>query len=291
MRLCRFDADRLGIVEGAEVWDVTAAALELLPARRWPCPQGDALVANLDRLRAALADARARAPRLPLAEVQLRSPVANPSKIIAAPLNYRKHLEEAAASREIHHDAHVPDLEGHATPIDKLGLFIKATSSLVGPGDGVRLVFPDRRTDHELELVAVIGAEGSDIDPSTARQFIAGYAIGLDMTIRGPEDRSYRKSLNTYSVLGPWLVTAEEIADPGALGFALRVNDVVRQRGNTCDLLVGVDALVARASSSFRLYPGDLIYTGTAEGVGEVRRGDTMHCWIEAIGEMTVKVH
>jgi 2-keto-4-pentenoate hydratase/2-oxohepta-3-ene-1,7-dioic acid hydratase in catechol pathway len=295
MRICRFRSDRLdgarlGIVADDAVWDVTAA-LEMLPARRWPYPRGDALIAQLDSIRPALAAARSTAQRIPLADARLLSPVANPQTVIAAPLNYRRHLAEAAASREINHGTHVPDFEGYATPIDKLGLFIKASSSVVGAGEGVHLTFPERRNDHELELVVVIGRECRNVDPAHAREAIAGYAIGLDMTVRGPEDRSYRKSLDGFSVLGPWLVTADEIDDPGALDFELRVGGAVRQQGNTRDLLVGIDGLVARASRAFRLYPGDLLFTGTAEGVAEVKPGDRLDCRIERIGEMRVAIH
>jgi 2-keto-4-pentenoate hydratase/2-oxohepta-3-ene-1,7-dioic acid hydratase in catechol pathway len=294
MRICRFlddrlDGDRLGIVEEDSIWDVTAA-LDALPACRWPYPRGDALIARLDSIRPALAATRCTARRIPLGEARLLSPVANPQTVIAAPLNYRLHLAEAAASRDIHHGTHVPDFAGYATPIDKLGLFIKASSSVVGAGEGVRLTFPERRNDHELELVVVIGRECRNVDPARAREAVAGYAIGLDMTVRGPEDRSYRKSLEGFSVLGPWLVTADEIDDPGALAFELRVGGAVRQQGNTRDLLVGVDDLVARASRAFRLYPGDLLFTGTPDGVAEVKRGDRLDCRIERIGTMRVAI-
>jgi 2-keto-4-pentenoate hydratase/2-oxohepta-3-ene-1,7-dioic acid hydratase in catechol pathway len=295
MRICRFHhdrlgEDRLGIVEDDAIRDVTSA-LEVLPAPRWPYPRGDALIAHLDSIRPALAGGRSETRRVPLTEARLLSPVANPQTVLAAPLNYRKHVAEAAASRAIHHGTHVPDFEGYATPVDKLGLFIKASSSVVGAGEGVQLTFPERRNDHELELVVVIGRECRHVAPAQGREVIAGYAIGLDMTVRGPEDRSYRKSMTSFSVLGPWLVTADEIDDPGALDFELRVGGALRQRGNTRDLLVGIEELVARASRAFRLYPGDLLFTGTPDGVAEVRSGDEIDCWIERVGAMRVRVH
>ncbi len=289
MKICRFNDDRLGLVRGDTIHDVTSV-LELLPPLRWPVPPGDQLIANLDRLRPEIEKRAAGGSTHKVAAVTLRSPVANPSKLIAAPLNYTLHVDESAKDAGIHHGVHLPGFEGFASPVDKFGLFLKAGSSLVGPGDGVTINFPDRRNDHEVELAVVIGRGGRRIAESAARAHIAGYAIGLDMTVRGTEDRSFRKSADSYSVLGPWLVTADEIADPGNLDFLIRVGNERRQAANTRDLLVGIDRLIALASSCYTLYPGDVIFTGTPEGVNTVKPGDTMVAWIDKIGEMTVAV-
>jgi 2-keto-4-pentenoate hydratase/2-oxohepta-3-ene-1,7-dioic acid hydratase in catechol pathway len=114
--------------------------------------------------------------------------------------------------------------------------------------------------------------------------------IGLDITIRGPEERSLRKSPDTYTVLGPWLVTRDEIADPGALGFSISVNGEVRQKSNTAELILGVPELIEFASSFYTLQPGDVIITGTPEGVASIKPGDTMVAEIEGIGSMQVAV-
>lgn len=172
--------------------------------------------------------------------------------------------------------------------IDHYGLFLKATSALVGPADGVPIRFPERRTDHECELAVVIGAPGSDIPAARALDHVAGYAIGLDMTVRGTEDRSFRKSIDGYAVLGPWLVTAEAIAKPDALDLALAVNGETRQRSNTGHLILGVADLIAYASRFYTLLPGDVIMTGTPDGVGPVLPGDVMTAEIAGIGRMTV---
>ena len=282
MRLARYDDDRLGVVEGDRVLDVSAV-LERLPALRWPLPLGDVLIARLEDLRPEIARLAADAPAKPLAEVRLLSPVANPSKIIAAPVNYQKHLDEARADAAIHHGAELKT-------IDHYGLFLKANSALVGPGEGIRLRFPERRNDHEVELAAVIGREGSDIAAERALDHVVGYAIGLDMTVRGPEDRSLRKSIDSYAVLGPWLVTADEIADPGTLDLELTLNGELRQRSNTRHLIFDVPKLIAYASAAYTLYPGDVIMTGTPEGVGPVVAGDVIEAEIEGIGRMTVEV-
>lgn len=282
MRLCRFNSNRLGVVVGAQVFDVTQA-LDVLPAVSYPLPKVDLLIANLDAVRARaqalLPAARAQA----LSEVTLLSPVANPGKLVAAPVNYRKHLDEARADAQIHHNNQVAQIE-------RVGLFLKATSSLVGAGEGVALRHTDRRNDHEIELAVVIGKAGSGIAREDAWQHIAGYCIGLDMTVRGPEERSLRKSIDTYSVLGPWLVTADEIADPRQLDFWLSVNGETRQRANTRDLLIGIAELIEFASSFYTLHEGDVLYTGTPEGVGPVRPGDTLTAHIDGIGSMQVAV-
>ena len=137
MRLCRFDEDRIGVVEGSNVRDVTAA-LDVLPACRYPLPRHDVLMANLGKVAARITAIAKDAPSLPLASVSLRSPVANPGKLIAAPVNYQKHLDEVKGDVQIH--ANNP---GHTLTIQSAGLFLKATSSLVGPTEGIAIRLPD----------------------------------------------------------------------------------------------------------------------------------------------------
>ena len=119
---------------------------------------------------------------------------------------------------------------------------------------------------------------------------MAGYAIGLDITIRGSEDRSFRKSPDSYSVLGPWLVTADEIPDPGTLDLEIAVNGERRQQSNTRYLILGVAELVELASSMYTLHPGDVIFTGTPEGVSPIEPGDRIVATIQSIGTMQVAV-
>jgi 2-keto-4-pentenoate hydratase/2-oxohepta-3-ene-1,7-dioic acid hydratase in catechol pathway len=282
MRLCRFGTGALGVVDGANVRDVTAA-LDVLPSHRHPFPSHDVLIANLDKVVERVRAISDRAPLQPLADVTLLSPVANPGKILCAPVNYQKHLDEVRENAQLHHDNQV-------APIHKAGLFLKATSSLVGPGAGIALRKLDRRNDHEVELAVVIGKEGNNISRRDALDHVAGYAIGLDITIRGPEERSLRKSPDSYAVLGPWLVTPDEIPNPGNLDLRISVNGEERQNSNTKYLILGVAELIEYASSFYTLFPGDVMITGTPEGVSPIQPGDVISAYVEHIGTMEVRV-
>jgi 2-keto-4-pentenoate hydratase/2-oxohepta-3-ene-1,7-dioic acid hydratase in catechol pathway len=284
MRLCRFNDNRLGLVDGQQVRDVTAA-LDVLPDYRYPLPKHDPLIANLPRVLTRARELARDAAAVPIDSVALLSPVANPGKLIAAPVNYQKHLDEVRGDVALHNNN-----PGHTVTIHNAGVFLKATSSLVGAGEGIAVSKPDRRTDHEVELAFVIGTRGRNISRADALRHVAGYAIGLDITIRGSEDRSLRKSPDSYSVLGPWLVTADEIPDPGTLDLQISVNGEQRQQSNTRYLILGVPELIELASSFYTLEPGDVIFTGTPEGVSPIEAGDRIVATIDTIGTMAVSV-
>ena len=283
MKICRFDDDRIGLVqEDKSVLDVTGA-LNVLPLMKWPVPLGDAFILNLETLTSEMQRLAPDASSVSLSDITLKSPVANPSKIIGAPINYQKHIDESVtddgivSSRPISH-------------ISDWGMFLKANSALVGSGEGVALRFTEARNDHEMELAVVIGKKGTNISIENARSHIAGYAIGLDMTTRGKELQSFRKSADTYAVLGPWLVTADEIPDPNNLDLKISVNGEVRQNSNTQELVYSVEKLIEYTSERYTLYPGDIIMTGTPDGVGPVEPGDVMTCELEGVGIMDVNV-
>ncbi|MCY3772372.1 MAG: fumarylacetoacetate hydrolase family protein, partial [Gemmatimonadetes bacterium] len=252
---------------------------------RWPLPaRGDLLIRHLGPVRERVEEVLPEATIIDIDQVSLDSPVANPTKLIGAPVNYQTHIDEAEADEGIVFDQNV------IKPISESLCFLKACSSLVGPGQGVTRSFPDRRTDHELELAVVIGREARGVARDRALDCVAGYTMGLDMTVRGAEDRSIRKSVDSYSVLGPWLATAEEIEDPNNLDLRLRLNGEIRQDSNTRHLIYDVQMLIAKCSEFYTLLPGDVIYTGTPAGVGPVKPGDALECEIEGIGAMRVPV-
>jgi 2-keto-4-pentenoate hydratase/2-oxohepta-3-ene-1,7-dioic acid hydratase in catechol pathway len=278
MKLCRFDDHKIGVVVGDSVRDITSLAeAEMNPSQAL----GDPLIVALPAVQRQLSSGLDKFACTPLSKVTLLSPVARPGKIVAAPVNYRAHITEMQASN-ISPGHNIPD-------IDRAGLFLKATSSLVGAGQGIAVRFPDRRTDFEIELVAVIGKTASNITRDQALDCVAGYCLGLDITMRGTEDRSFRKSIDTYTVIGPWLTVAPEL-DPNDLNIVLRQNDFVRQNGKTADLIYSVERVIEFASSFYTLRPGDLIFTGTPDGVGPLHPGDVLHASCEELGAMDVSV-
>jgi len=286
MRLARFGDNRLGLVDGRagdeRVRDVSAA-LELLPAVRFPVPPGDLLIAQLDAILDRARSLASSAPLVPLNDVVLRSPVANPGKIVAAPVNYMHHLDEVRGDPGLHHNNAV-------ATIHQAGLFLKAPSSIAGAGEGIVVEMPDRRTDHEVELAVIVGRQARRVNRKDALDYVAGYCIGLDITVRGSEERSLRKSLDTYTVLGPYLVTADEVGSPDDLDLSLSVGGEMRQQSNTRHLIKKVAELIEYATAFYTLFPGDILMTGTPEGVAPIYPGDTIEATISRIGSMRVGV-
>ncbi len=262
MKLCRFDENRVGIVRGDLVFDITKhAGSKLFPS----VPSG-----------------LAKLPCKPLNSLRLLSPVRSPGKVFAAPVNYKAHIAEMQKSNVS---------PGHNIwDIEKAGLFLKASSSLVGPSQGIAQRFLERRTDFEVELVAVIGREAAMVAKKDALKCVAGYCMGLDITVRGPEDRSFRKSIDSYTVLGPWLTSADEVPDPQQLRLSVRQNGELRQDTSTSDMLWDVARLIEFASGFYTLHPGDVLFTGTPAGVGPIRPGDVLVAASDVLGSMEVKV-
>jgi len=284
MKICRFDNNRLGIVQGDEVLDVTKA-LEAIPEQSWPLAQGDPLILNFKRVLAAAKKLAPNAKRKRLAKVKLLSPVSNPGKIIGAPINYNDHIAESIKDPGIAHGR-----TNIQKGIGDWGLFLKANSSLIGFGEEIRLRWPERRNDHEVELALVIGKRGSKIPREKALEYVCAYSIGLDMTVRGPELQCFRKSIDTYSVLGPWLATADEIGDPNDLDLSIRVNGELRQNSSTKYLVYDVERLIEFASAMYTLHPGDIIMTGTPAGVSPVKPGDLLHAYVQGVGESDIRI-
>ena len=277
MRVVVYDDSRVGLLRDDSVVDVS----DLVGAGpgEWPPTFLLRAIAGWDRLRPRLEDALTSRPAVPLARVQLRAPVVFPTKVIAAPVNYQAHIEEMRSV-----------VKGELHAIEKYGVFLKAPSSVVGPGATVELPFPDRRTDHEVELGVVIGKTARDVAAKDAMGHVFGYTGVMDITVRGDEDRSTRKSFDTFTPVGPVLVTADEIPDPHALGLQLWVNGERRQNGNSRDMIWNIPRLIEYASHVMTLYPGDLFSTGTPDGVGPLKPGDEVTIEIERIGRMSVRV-
>ncbi|MCL6563748.1 MAG: fumarylacetoacetate hydrolase family protein [Firmicutes bacterium] len=284
MRIVAFERHQVGVVEGDAVYDLTP----------WLAPQGrhtphavQYLIADFENIRARYQRERDQLERYPLASIRLLPPVPAPGQILGAPTNYREHGQEMQGTV-------MSDANRRGTP-ETLGLFWKSPTSVAGPHDAVELPdLPGRRFDHEAELGVVIGREARSVDPSQALSYVFGYTCLMDLTLRmdetHKEERSWRKSYHSFTPIGPWIVTADEVPDPQVLTIQLWVNGELRQKASTAAMIVPVARLIALSSSVMPLKPGDLIATGTPAGVGPIAVGDRIRIAIEGIGEMELPV-
>ncbi|MET8352486.1 fumarylacetoacetate hydrolase family protein [Micromonospora sp. NPDC005206] len=211
--------------------------------------------------------------------VNLLAPVERPGKILAVGLNYLKHIEEV----------------GKAKPTAPM-IFAKYSSAIAGPY-GVIELNPDitAEVDYECELAVVIGAPARRIDPERALNHVLGYCVANDVSARDVQRSepqiSRSKSLDTFCPIGPWITTADEVADPHRLGIRTRVNGAIRQDSTTEDMLFDVPFLIAYLSQTMTLQPGDMILTGTPPGVGSgmkppsyLQENDVVRCEIDTLG-------
>ncbi|MEU3996952.1 fumarylacetoacetate hydrolase family protein [Streptomyces fungicidicus] len=233
---------------------------------------------GVERARQALA--AGALPRLDTAGRRIGAPVARPGKVVCVGLNYRDHAEETGA----------------AAP-ERPVVFMKDPSTVVGPYDAVRIPRGSVKTDWEVELAVVVGAEARYLaGPGEAAGHIAGYAISNDVSERefqleySPQ-WDLGKSCETFNPLGPWLVTPDEAGDPQRLGLRLSVNGEVRQDGDTRNMIFDVAHLVWYLSQYMVLRPGDVINTGTPAGVAlglpgtpYLRAGDEVELSIDGLG-------
>lgn len=270
MRLGVFNDDRLAVVTDDEVIDVTDLVGELNAGREGRL---HSLITAGDITSRLSAD-RLQSARRVDGDIRWKAPLPNPSKILGAPANYRAHVAEM----------------GNPTTIEQWGLFLKASSSVIGDGDTVQLPYTDVRTDQEGELAIIIGREARHVSPEIALDYVFGYTCLLDITTRSTEDRSTRKSYDTFTPIGPFIVTSDEIDDPDNLRLRCWVGEELRQDASTSAMIFGVRELIAYASSVMTLHPGDIIATGTPEGVSGLSGGDTIVVDIERVGTMKVTV-
>ena len=203
-----------------------------------------------------------------------------PGKLLCIGKNYARHAAEMKSA--------VPD-----EPV----VFLKPATALIGHGGAVVLPAMSREVHHEVELVAVVGRGGTDIPEADALAHVAAYAVGLDMTARDLQLKAKQKShpwsiakgFDTFAPLGD-LAPAEAVPDPQALDLRLTVNGAVRQASHTSDMVFSVATLIAYCSRIFTLEPGDLLYTGTPEGVGPVEDGDVLEATATGLPPLRVTI-
>jgi len=207
----------------------------------------------------------------PLAGVELMAPV-QPGKIVCVGLNYAKHVTERDPNRKI-----------PSEPV----LFMKPQSALIGPGAPIQIAHPDHETHHEAELVVVIGKTARYVTEDDALNHVLGYTCGNDVsdrTLQAQDGQFVRaKGFDSYAPIGPWIQTD---LDPADLAIGCSVNGETRQRSSTSTMIWGVRALIAFISGVMTLDPGDIIMTGTPEGVGRLKPGETCAVTVERIGTL-----
>jgi len=280
MKLVTFvmgQASRLGALRGDQVIDLAATSEGRLP--------GD-MLAFLQQGEPAMALARKLADAAPaaasLAQVRLLAPIPNPSKVMAIGRNYMDHCREQGVE-----------------PPDRPVIFTKFTTAIIGPGEAIRWdPVLTSKVDYEVELAVVIGRRARRVSAAEALEYVAGYTICNDVSARnlqfGDKQWVRGKSLDTFCPMGPYLVTRDEVADPQNLNIRCTVNDRVMQDSNTLEMIFDVRYLIEFASRAFTLLPGDVIATGTPDGVGVFRDppvflqdGDVVTLEIEGLGQLT----
>ena len=282
MKLLRFNDSgkaRLGVVQGDEIIPLDALAGEY-PTMLAIIGGGDAA---LDRVREIAAKASGG---VPLASAKLLAPIERPGKYLAIGMNYAKHVLEA----------------------DKLGVarsahqvwFNKQTTCIAGPSDPIE-PGPTEKLDYEVELGVVIGKRAKNVAEADALSYIFGYFVANDVSARDYQFHSQTmtmgKSFDTHGPIGPWIITSDEVPDPQALNLRCYVNGEQRQSSNTDNMIHNIRAQIAYLTSAFTLEPGDLIATGTPEGVGVgmepqvfLKPGDSVRCEIDGIGVIENRV-
>lgn len=233
-----------------------------------------AVIVHFGELEPTFCELAAAGGRLSPEEINFSPPVLDPSKIVAAPVNYRDHMEEMY----------------QASHIDSLGVFLKAPSSLVAHKGVVKLPYHDRRFDQECELCLVIAKVTRNVPVAEALDCVFGYSVLLDITMRGGEDRSTRKSFDTFTPMGPWLVTPDEVGQVDELELRCWVNGELRQEASIADLIWAVPELISYVSSVMTLFPGDVITTGTPKGVGPIDDSDRIVAEVSRVGSLAVTV-
>ena len=282
MKLLRFNDSgkaRLGVVQGDEIIPLDGLAAEY-PTMLAIIGGGDAA---LNRVREIAAKASGG---VPLASAKLLAPIERPGKYLAIGMNYAKHVLEA----------------------DKLGVsrsahqvwFNKQTTCISGPSDPIEPGHTEK-LDYEVELGLVIGKRAKNVAEADALSYIFGYFVANDVSARDYQFHSQTmtmgKSFDTHGPIGPWIITADEVPDPQALNLRCYVNGEQRQSSNTDNMIHNIRAQIAYLTSAFTLEPGDLIATGTPEGVGVgmepqvfLKPGDSVRCEIDGIGVIENRV-
>jgi 2-keto-4-pentenoate hydratase/2-oxohepta-3-ene-1,7-dioic acid hydratase in catechol pathway len=291
MKICHYENNQAGVIVEDNVYNIGDALIKAGLARNGYTMLEiiDALANNSEAMRIA-ADASQRAAGIPLNSVKLLAPITNPGSLWAAAANYRAHQKEMI------------ERMGSADRVTKTKdelmaeFFLKTTSSIIGPGDTIILPKISKLVDFECELCAVVGKRARKVTEEQALDYVFGYTICWDISQRDPwgkgvqNTRNIRKGFDTFSALGPWIVTRDEIDEPQNLTIKVLQNGKEAMTAHTSDMICGLRDHIRFLTSCLTLRPGDLITTGTPAGVSKLNDGDYLHGTIEKIGSMELRV-
>jgi len=290
MKICHYNDHQAGVVVGDKVFNIGDALIRAGLAR-----QGYTMLEIIETLAnnpTAMEIARdaGRSGGLDSKSVKWLAPITNPGSLWAAAANYYAHRAEmvermGSANREIKNK---DDLMAE--------FFLKPTSSIIGPGDTIILPKISKLVDFECELCAVIGKRARKVSEAQALDYVFGYTICWDISQRDPwgkgmhNTRNIRKGFDTFSALGPWIVTRDEVEEPQNLSIKVLQNGKEAMTAHTSDMICGLREHIRFLSSCLTLRPGDLITTGTPAGVSQLKHGDRLRGTIEKIGSMELFV-
>lgn len=291
MKLCHYNEHEAGIIAGERVHPIGPALIAEGLARKGYTMQEiiDALANQPAAMTVARKAATSGQP-LSLAEVRLLAPIENPPSVWAAAANYRAHQAEMLKA------SGGPTREALSKDELMAEFFLKPSSSIVGPGGTVILPKIAKHVDYEAELCAVIGPKARKVSEAKALDHVFGYTICWDISVREPwgrdrqNTRNIRKGFDTFTALGPWIVTRDELPEPQEVRIDVELNGKHVMTAHTSDMICGLREHIRFLSSVLTLRPGDLITTGTPAGVAKLAPGDRLRGRIERIGEMTLQV-
>jgi 2-keto-4-pentenoate hydratase/2-oxohepta-3-ene-1,7-dioic acid hydratase in catechol pathway len=291
MRVCHYNNNQAGVVIGDKVFNIGEALIKAGLARNgYSMLEIIDVLANDSRAMEIARNAAQGSGGLALSSVKLLAPITNPGSLWAAAANYRAHQKEMIERMGSADRATKSDDELMAE------FFLKPTSSIIGPGDTVILPRVSKLVDFECELCAVIGKRARKISEDRALEYVFGYTICWDISQRDPwgkgmqNTRNIRKGFDTFSALGPWIVTRDEIDEPQNLTIKVLQNGKEAMVAHTSDMICGLRQHIRFLTSCLTLRPGDLITTGTPAGVSKLSDGDHLHGTIEKIGSMELNV-
>src|SRR3954464_9259304 len=290
MKICHYNEHEAGIVEGERVHPIGPALIGAGHLRQGYTMQE--VIERLAREPAAMRCAREamKGRGLPLADVTLLAPIENPPSLWCAAANYKDHQAEMSAA------SGGPDRSDYTKDDLMAEFFLKPSSSIVGPGGTIVLPKISKHVDYEAELCAVMGRKARNVGEAQALDYVFGYTICWDISVREPwgrdrqNTRNIRKGFDTFTALGPWIVTCDELPEPQETRIDVELNGKHVMTAHTSDMICGLREHIRFLSSVLTLRPADLITTGTPAGVAKLAPGDKLRGSIERIGEMTLDV-